>query len=128
MTKSSILWNILLISTAGLLFGCVHHKQDLTLRPDGTGEFAVSYFFPDSTLELMNTYFATDEPSISHDILFDEDVIREEFSTYEPLGVQVKDVRITEEEFGKRSRIVLAFESLNGLVETYLFRESNVSF
>ena len=126
-TKSLIVWNTLLISTAGLFVACVHHEQDLTLRSDGSGEFAVSYLFPNSTLELMKTYFATDVPSISHDILFDDDTIREEFSNYESLGVRVKDVRITEEEFGKRSRLVLTFESLNGLVNTHFFRECNVS-
>ena len=116
-----------MIYAAGLLVGCVHHKQELTLRSDGTGELVVSYFFPNSTLEQINAYLDTDESPISDAVLFDADVIREEFSNYEPLGVQVKEVRITEDEFGKRSQIVLAFDSLIGLVETHLFRESNVS-
>ena len=64
-----------MIYAAGLLVGCVHHKQELTLRSDGTGELVVSYFFPNSTLEQINAYLDTDESPVSDPVLFDADVI-----------------------------------------------------
>ena len=81
----------------------MHHKQDLTVLR-GTCEFAIRYFVPHSTLELMKTYFATEKPSISRATLFGEDAIREAFSNLASRGgVQVKDKRVPEEELGKRS-------------------------
>ena len=104
MTESTIRWNTCLLAAEGLLrAGSEDHKQGLTVLC-GTDEFAIRYFVPQSTLELMTTYFATEKPSISRATLFGEDAIREAFSNLESRGdVQVKDEKIPEEKFGKRS-------------------------
>ncbi len=108
----------LLTCLTGSLVGCVQLEQTLVIQPDGSGTFTMEYAVPETML-------AEADPTGA--FRFDEQAIREDLASYRSQGVQLESARTTIKDGWQEVRLVLTFDSLEGLTRTAFFERSSVS-
>jgi hypothetical protein len=124
-----------LLLSCGLAAGCVHVEQKLTLRADGSGDFDVRYGMArkdvDQMEEMSRRAMAmeglTNGAESSSPFDFNEEDIRKDFKEYEPLGVKLTAVRISETNDWKYVDLSIHFDSLRGLSKTQFIADRDIS-
>ncbi len=113
-----------------LFCGCVEVEQTLTLKSDGSGLVDITYAISEdqaARLQAMASGLYEDEEDRSMGIDASDEEIRNEFKEYEAHGVVLQSVKTASRAGQKQRRLVIAFQSLDGLAQSGFLSDRNVS-
>ena len=114
-----------------LFSGCIQVEQTLTLNPDGSGVVDLSYALSEDQAASLHA-LATElyeQDGEDHSSVFDasDEEIRKEFKEYEVHGVVLQSVQTGQAGGRKQRRLVISFQSLEGLARSGFLSDRQVS-
>jgi len=108
--------------------GCIRVEQTITMKPDGSGSFEITYGMSEQTVRQMEAMQAMVPEEEREDNLFDfnENELREQLKEFEEHGLTVRDISSEIRDGWKYMKVALDYTSMSALAKTDFFKDSNM--
>ncbi len=113
---------------AAWTIGCVRVEQTITMKPDGSGSFVVTYGMSEQTVRQMEAMQAMTPAEEREGNLFEfnEQELREQLKAFEEHGLKVRDISSELKDGWRYMKVALDYASMSALAKTDFFKDSNM--
>lgn len=126
---------LIVVVTAVLFSGCIRVKQELALKPDGTGTMRITYGVKEDDIAHMkdvSKQMASIDPSLAAEnvnwlLAFDEETIRREWNRIPHEGVRLITVTTERLEGWRYMHADIGFQSLQKLIDCGMVSDCRIS-